>query len=93
MLEPIAWGLSVVHDVASDNEARSAKRRSRPCGGSPREGARSEARAEQRLAAGGAQRSPDPDNVETLTCSPDPDTYKAGKLMPVEQMSETPSLG
>ena len=29
-------------------------------GGSPREGVRSEARAEQRLAAGGAQRSPNP---------------------------------
>ena len=35
------------------------------CGGSPREGARSEVRAEQRLAAGGAQRSPDPDAWRT----------------------------
>src|SRR5207244_5823194 len=37
--------------------------RSRSCGGSPREGARSE--AEQRLAAGGPQRSPDQELLQS----------------------------
>ena len=44
-------------------------------GGSPREGARSE--AEQRLAAGGAQRSPDP-----YTFEPDPYTFHPGLDLP-----------